>query len=100
MLGFTQAQADRLSDTPRRFIQKLPGAYKNGKPISIISIDKTHIKCDCINGSIGKGLQDPILYSFAPEKPPGYKTYNQLRIKLPKKKKQGCFVSCNIFFSR
>ena len=63
------------------FYQKLPGK-KYEKPNIITEIDKIHLKCDCIKGFIVNGIREPILYSFAIDKPPGDKVYKEPRIKL------------------
>ena len=55
------------------FVQLLPGCYKSDKPINIRGIDKIHIKCDCINGSIVIGVRKPFLYSYALSSPPEHK---------------------------
>ena len=44
-------------------------------------IDKIRLKCDCIQGSIVKGIREPILYNFALSSPPGNKIYNEPREK-------------------
>ena len=46
------------------------------------------MKCDCIQGSIVNGIREPILYSFGLSSPPGYKMYNEPRVKLFKKIKK------------
>ena len=53
--------------------------------IDITGIDKVHMKCDCICGSIANGVRETFLYSFALSSPPGHKIYNQPRVKLFKK---------------
>ena len=60
----------------------IAGSYKGNKPINITGIDKVHLKCDCVNGSIVNGVREPILYSFALFSPPGRKIYKEPRIKL------------------
>ena len=60
----------------------IAGSYTSDKPINITGIDKIHLKCDCINGSIVNGVRGPILYSFALSSPPGHKIYKEPRIKL------------------
>ena len=67
------------------FIQLIPGSNKSDKPINITQIDKVHLKCDCINGSIVNGAREPILYSFALSSPPGHKIYKEPRVKFFKK---------------
>ena len=47
----------------------IAGSYKSDKPINITGIDKIHLKCDCIQGSIVNGIREPILYSFALSSP-------------------------------
>ena len=44
-----------------------------------------HIKYDCNNGSIVKGVRESILYSFALSSPPGHKIDKEPKIELFKK---------------
>ena len=62
-------------------IQLIPGSYKNEKPNNFTGIDKVHLKCDCIKGSIVNGCREPILYSFLSDNLPGHEIYEQIRIK-------------------
>ena len=82
--GFTQSRSYPLEDI-ENFYQLIPGLYKSDKPINITGIDKIHLKCDCIQGSIVNGIREPILYSLASSHPPGHKIYKEPRIKLFKK---------------
>ena len=84
ILGFTQSRSYPLDDIDV-FYQLIAGSYKSDKPINITGIDKIHLKCDCIQGSIVNGIREPILYSFALSSPPGYKIYKEPRVKLFKK---------------
>ena len=84
ILGFTQSRFYPLDDIDC-FYQLIPGSHKSDKPINITGIDKIHLKCDCIQGSIVNGIREPILYSFGLSSPPGYKMYNEPRVKLFKK---------------
>ena len=84
ILGFTQSRSYRLDDIDG-FYQIIAGSYKSDKPINNTGIDKIHLKCDCIQGSIVNGIREPILYSFALSSPPGYKIYKEPRVKLFKK---------------
>ena len=84
ILGYTQSHQGPLNDI-EGYYQILPGNYKSDRPINITGIDKVHLKCDCIQGSIINGIRHPILYSFAISSPPGYKIYKEPRIKLFKK---------------
>ena len=84
ILGFTQSHQGPLNDI-EGFYQILPGSYKSEKPINITGIDKVHLKCDCIQGSVLNGIRTPILYSFALSSPPGHKIYKEPKVKLFKK---------------
>ena len=84
ILGFVQSYSVELGNI-EGFIQLIPGSYKGDKPINITGIDKIHLKCDCIHGSIVNGIREPILYSFALSSPPGHKIYKEPRVKLFKK---------------
>ena len=74
ILGFTQSRSYPLDDIDG-FYQIIAGSYKGDKPIHITRIDKIHLKCDCIQGSIVNGIREPILFSFALSSPPGHKIY-------------------------
>ena len=84
ILGFTQSRSYPLDDIDG-FYQLVAGLYRGDKPINITGIEKIHLKCDCIHGSIVNGIREPILYSFALSSPPGHKIYKEPRIKLFKK---------------
>ena len=56
----------------------IPGVYPSDKIISNLNtIDKIHLKCDCIDGSIQDGVRQPILFSFVLDKPAGYKVFSE-----------------------
>ena len=76
ILGFTQSQSYPLDDIDG-FFQLIAASYKSDKPINITEIDKFHLKCDCIQGSILNGIREPILYSFALVAPPGHEIYKK-----------------------
>ena len=84
ILGYTQSHQGPLNDI-EGFHQILAGSYKSNRPVNITGIDKIHLKCDCIQGSIMNGVREPILYSFALSSPPGYKVFKEPRAKLFKK---------------
>ena len=84
ILGFTQSHSYPLDDV-EGFYQILPGSYEGNKSINITGIDKVHLKCDCIQGSIVNGVREPILYSFAISSPPGHEIIKETRVKLFKK---------------
>ena len=60
ILGFTRSHSYPLDDTDR-FCQLIAGSYKGNSPINITRIDKIHLKCDCIQGSIVNSAREPIL---------------------------------------
>ena len=80
-LGFTQSRCYPLYDIEGIY-QLIAETYKSDRPINITGIDKVHLKCDCIQGSIVNGIREPILDSFALSSPPGHKIYKDPRIKL------------------
>ena len=53
------------------------GIYISDKILNLNTIDKIHLKCDCIDGSIQDGVRQPILYSFVIDKKPGYKIFSE-----------------------
>ena len=59
VLGFT------LTDYPS-------GTHTSKKQVEISS-DKVHLSCDCVDGSIGNGIREQILFSLNLGAPPGYK---------------------------
>ena len=53
-----------------------PGVYTSDKIVlNLNTINKIHLKCDCIYGSIQDGIRQPILFSFVLDKPSGYKVF-------------------------
>ena len=80
-LGFNRSRSYPLDDIDG-FYQLIAASYKSDRPINIAGIDKVHIKCDCIQGSIVNGVREPILDSFALSSPPGHKIYKEPRVKL------------------
>ena len=97
ILGFTQSHQGPLNDI-EGFYQTLPGSYKSNKPISITRIDKIHLKCDCINGSIVNGIREHILFSCALGSPPGHKIYKEPRIKLFKEVNKSFLSHITFYF--
>ena len=96
ILGFTQPDSYPLDDTDG-FYQLIAGSYKSEKPINITGIDKVHLKCDCVNGSIMNGTREPILYSFALDQPTGHKIYKEPKVKLFKKIKKRVLSHIKIY---
>ena len=56
ILGFNQSYQGPLNDI-EGFYQILAGSYKRNRPVNITGIDKVHLKCDCIQGSIMNGVR-------------------------------------------
>ena len=97
ILGFTQSRSYPLNDIDG-FYQLIAGSYISDKPINITGIDKIHLKCDCIQGSIVNGIREPILYSFALSAPPGHKIYKEPKIKLFKKVNKSVLSHITLYF--
>ena len=95
--GFTQSRSYPLDDIDG-FYQLIAGSYISNKPVNITGIDKIHLKCDCIPGSIVNGIREPILYSFALSSPPGHKIYKEPRIKLFKKINKSVLSHITFYF--
>ena len=72
ILGFTKSHSYPLDDIDG-FYQLIAGSYKSERPIKIASVDKIHLKCNCIDGSIVNGVCESVLQSFASSSPPGRK---------------------------
>ena len=96
-LGFTQSRSYPLDDIDG-FYQLIAGSYESDKPINITGIDKVHLKCDCIQGIIVKGVREPILYSFALSSPPGHKIIKEPRVKLFKKVNKSVLSHITFYF--
>ena len=97
ILGFTKSRSYPLDDIDSHY-QIIAGSYKSDKPINITGIDKIHLKCDCIQGSIVNGIREPILYSFALSSPPGHKIYKEPRVKLFKKINKSVLSHITLYF--
>ena len=61
------------------------GEHVSEKVINIMPINKIHLKCNCIDGSIVNGLREPILFTFSLDKAPGFKIFKEPKIILYKK---------------
>ena len=97
ILGFTRSRSYPLDDIDG-FYHLIAESYKSDKPINITGIDKIHLKCDCIQGSIINGIREPILYSFALSSPPGHKIYKEPRVKLFKKINKSVLTHITFYF--
>ena len=84
LLGFNRSRSYPLDDI-EGFYQLIAGSYKGDRPINLTGVDKIHLKCDCIDGSIVNGVREPILYSFGFSWPSGHKIYKKSIVKLFKK---------------
>ena len=74
ILEFIQSHSGPLGDI-EGFVYLIPFKYRSEKPINITCIDKVHLKCDCIKGSIVNGIREHILYSLFLDQPPGHKFF-------------------------
>ena len=75
-----------------------PGVYTSDEIIlNLNTINKIHLKCDIIDGSIQDRVRQPILFSFILDKPNGYKIFCQPETTHYRKK--NCFEYYN-FLSR
>ena len=54
---------------------KPSAVYTSDKILNLYSVNKIHLKCDIIDGSVINGVRQPILYSFVLDKKPGYKVF-------------------------
>ena len=70
ILGCTQSRSYPLDDIDG-FYQLIVRSYGGDRPMKTTGVDKVHLNCDCINGSIVNDVREPILYSFALSSPPG-----------------------------
>ena len=72
LLGFTPYWDYKPTNSNR---DGIPGVYTSNKFLNLSSINKIHLKCDCIDGSIQDGVRQPILFSLVLDKPSGYKVF-------------------------
>ena len=63
ILGFTRSRSSPLDDIDG-FYRLIAGSYKSVKPINITGINKIHLKCDCVQGSVANGVREPNLVQF------------------------------------
>ena len=56
----------------------IPGVYPSDKIIlNLNTINKIHLKCNAIDGSVVNGIRQSILYSILLDKPSGYKIFSE-----------------------
>ena len=73
LLGFTPYWDYKPTNA---FFADAPGVYTSDKIIlNLNTINKIHLKCNCIDGCIQDGLRQPILFSFVLDKPSEYKVF-------------------------
>ena len=78
ILGFTPYWDYKMANTDFGAPAVNNGVYVSDKIIlNLNTIDKIHLKCDCIDGSIQDGVRQPILFSFVLDKPSGYKVFSE-----------------------
>ena len=64
ILGFTSAWDDKHYND-----------YTSQKIVNLNITNKRHLKCDVIDSSVVNGLRQSILYSFVPDKKPGFEFF-------------------------
>ena len=62
---------------PKNGVNSDSGVYISNKILNLNTINKIHLKCDCIDGSVVDGVRQPILYSCVIDKKPGYKIFSE-----------------------
>ena len=75
LLGFTPYWDYR----PTNSNIPVPGVYISDKTSNLNTINKIHLKCDVIDGSVVNVLRQPILYSFVLDKKPGFEFFVNLK---------------------
>ena len=86
LLGFTPYWDYRPTNTIH---SHYPGVYTSDKILYSSTMNKIHLKCDVIDGSIVGGSRKPLLVSFFLDKPAGCKifcepeTINYKKLKKP-----------------
>ena len=60
--------------------------FSEKKNRNLSTINKIHLKCDCIDSIELNGVRQPILYSLVSNKPPGYKVLASLKQFIIRKK--------------
>ena len=51
--------------------------YISDKILNLNTVNKIHLKCDVIDGSVVSGIRQPILYNFVLDEKPGYKLFSE-----------------------
>ena len=97
ILGFTRSHSSLLDDI-EGFYQMIGGSYKCDKPINNTGIDKVHLKCNVVDGTIINGIREPILYSFVFSPSPAHKLNNQPRSKHFKRVNKAIFSHITFYF--
>ena len=94
---FNQLYSVFFERSSSRILSKYPGSYKSEKPINITGIDEIHLKYNCNNAILVKGVIEQILLSATSDKPPGYEMYKVPGIKLFKKWKKPVLSRLNFY---
>ena len=97
ILGFTRSLSYPLDDIDGLY-QLISGLYKSDRPINITGIDKVHLKCDCIQGSIVNGIGEPILFSLPCLRHPDKKYLQNLESNFSKRKNKSVLSHITFYF--
>ena len=60
--------------------------YTSQKISNLSTLDKIHLKCNVIDGSVVNGVRQQLRFSFVLDKPSGYKVFCELETIKSKKK--------------
>ena len=52
-----------------------PGVYTKDKILNLNTLDKIHLKCDVVDGSVVNAVREPTLFSLVLDKKPGFKVF-------------------------
>ena len=71
-LGFTPYWEYKPSNA---ILADSPGVYTNDKTSNLCKINKIHVKCEVIDGSVVDGVRQLVLFTFVLDKLSGYKIF-------------------------
>ena len=63
---------------PEHTLLEVPGDYEGSNIVKILAVNQIHVNCNIVDGSFVNGSKAPVLYSFFPNVPPGYKVIESL----------------------
>ena len=63
---------------PEHAVLEVPGDHEGLNIVKILAVNQIHVNCNIVDGSFVNGSKAPVLYSFFPNVPPGYKVIESL----------------------